>query len=263
MLTNLWSSNSGDIHSVVASPYNLTATTDPTASNDATQGYQIGSVWFNSSAGALRWWECVSNTASAAQWVFSGACYAAGGTNPSTEITQFGNGSGTFGEEGNLFKYASAGLNPGGTAADYVVAAYALPANSFDSSGRTITITANGGFASNTNTKRCKIIIGATTATVGSAVVGGTTIADTGNYATTGAVGWSISASVAKYGAAASNTQIGIHAASQMGATVGSLLAPVALTLTENAAVNIAITANAATAATDITLAWATINAMN
>lgn len=254
----------GDIPSVIlAGPYTLTATRDPTTTDDITANWQVGSVWFNAAAGYLRWWVCHDNTAGAAKWCFDGADYTNGGTNPSGEITQFGSGLGTFAEEGNLYKYQSAGTSPGGTGSDYVVASFTLPASSFDIAGRSLTINADGGFANNTDAKRAKIIVGCTTATVGSVVSGGTTIADTGTYSTTGAVGWGLSASVAKYGAAGSNTQIAIHAAAQMGATVGSLLAPQALTLTESAAILVAVTLNCTTTASDATLMWATINAMN
>jgi hypothetical protein len=45
---------------------NLVATTDPGASNDSTEGYQVGSVWLNTSNGNT--WFCADNTASAAIW---------------------------------------------------------------------------------------------------------------------------------------------------------------------------------------------------
>ena len=77
-----------------------------------------------------------------------------------------------------------------------------LPANSFDIAGRSLTLLVAGNFANNTNAKTAKIIVGATTAVVGSAVSGGTTLATTGVYNTTGAVGWALTANVNKYGAA-------------------------------------------------------------
>lgn len=45
---------------------NTTATTNPTTTNDVTQGYGIGSLWFNVTANTLYW--CESNTATSAVW---------------------------------------------------------------------------------------------------------------------------------------------------------------------------------------------------
>ena len=120
---------------------------------------------------------------------------AGSGYDPSTIQTQFGSGTGTFGEEGNLAKTISgAGLSPGATGADNVIAVYSLPANSLDGIGnRVLTLQAIGSFANNTHTKQVKIIFNPSTAVVGSAVgTGGTTLVDTGSYSTTGAVGWNI-----------------------------------------------------------------------
>lgn len=142
-----------------------------------------------------------------------------------------------------------AGVNPASTGSDIVVAIYNVPANSFDQAGRGVVIAAAGGYAANGHTKECKIIIGATAPVVGSAVSGGTTIADTGAVTTSGG-GWLLSANVVKYGAAASNTQTGINT-SNSGA---ALSAPAALTLAENAIIPIVVTANATTTATDIAL---------
>jgi hypothetical protein len=264
MLTRSFLPSIGDTPPVMlACPYTLTATRDPLATDDVSAGWLPGSVWFNATAGFLRWWECRSNTAGAASWVFGGADYSSGGTNPSVEITQFGSGLGTFAEEGNAFRYPGPNANPASTNADIVMAAYVLPAKSFDVSGRGIVLNSIGAFANNTNVKDAKIIIGATTATVGSAVVGGTTIADTGAYSTASAVGWSLLAQVFKYGAAASNTQIAICTGIIIGNSHSGMTAPAALTLTESGAVNIAFTLNAATTATDATFSFAEVNALN
>jgi hypothetical protein len=175
----------------------------------------------------------------------------------------FGNGTGNFALEGNLAAQVSAGVNPGATGADNVLAVYSLPANSFDQAGRGIQISATGGYAGNGNTKRVKIIVGAVSAVVGSTIgSGGTAIADTGAVATNGA-GWSIGASIFKYGAGGSNTQQGIHNASQSGNAVGALLSPVSLTLVENAPILVAVTGNATTTATDIALNLFEVNATN
>ena len=247
----------------VAGFSNLSATTDPTSSNDTTQGYSIGSIWFNSTAGYLRTWICRDNTASAAKWVFEGADYANGGTTPNAEVVQFGSGAALAAAEGNIYREVVASRNPGGTAADYVIGVYSLPANSFDISGRGVNICSSGSVANNTNSKRIKLYYGCTTAVLGSAVTGGTVIADTGAYTTTGAAGWAIEANVFKYGAAASNTQIALHVSAQIGAVVGSLVVPTAATSTESGTILIAVTGNAATAATDIIYNWFEINAMN
>jgi hypothetical protein len=180
-----------------------------------------------------------------------------------TEGEFFGNGSGQFGLEGNLAAQVSAGVNPAATGADKVLAVYALPANSLDQAGRGIAIAAAGGWAANGNTKRVKIIVGAASAVVGSTIgSGGTTIADTGAVTDNG-VGFSLAASVFKYGAAGSNTQQGIHNAAQSGSTIGALLTPSALTLVESSVILVAVTGNATTATTDIALNLMEINACN
>jgi hypothetical protein len=180
-----------------------------------------------------------------------------------TESEVFGNGNGSFGLEGNLVCQASAGVNPGATGADNVLAVYSLPAGSLDQAGREIAISASGGYAANGNTKTVKIIVGPASAVVGSTVgAGGTTIASTGAVATNGA-GWSLEASIVKYGAAGSNTQQGIHSAAQSGSAVAALITPASLTLNEAEPILIAITGNAATTATDIVLNLLQVNACN
>jgi hypothetical protein len=175
----------------------------------------------------------------------------------------FGNGTASFALEGNISCQPSAGINPGATAADNVLAVFSLPANSFDQSGRGIAISAVGGFGSTTNNKRVKIIVGPVSAVVGSTVgSGGSTIADTGTVATNGA-GFQLQASVFKYGAAGSNTQIGIHNQAQMGSATAALISPVALTLAENLPILVAVTGNATTATTDISLSLLEINSTN
>lgn len=236
-------------------------TVDPVASNDVTQGYIPGSIWVNTANNRL--WICISNAQGAALWAFSGA--VPGYAEPSGVVTQFGSGSGSFAEEGNMYRMISgAGINPGGTAQDYVTAAFAIPASSFDIANRGLNIIAQGGFANNANTKRCKIIVNPSSATVGAVVgSGGVTIADTGSYSTAAAVGWALEANVFKYGAAGSNTQLGIHTSAQMGSSIGQLLPPSLLTATESGAILVAITGNAGTAAADITLNFVEANAMN
>src|SRR5258708_7812089 len=129
----------------------------------------------------------------------------------SVVATGFGASNAPIPSEGNVnLQVSSAGVNPGATGVDNVLAVYALPGNAFDVAGRGISITAAGAFAGNGNNKRLKIIFNATSAVVGSTVAGGTVICDTGTVAQNGG-GWQLMASVFKYGTAGSNTQLGIH----------------------------------------------------
>jgi hypothetical protein len=78
-------------------------------------------------------------------------------------------------------------INPGAINADNVLASIFIPASLFDIAGRTLYFCATGNFGNNTNSKRCKIIAGSASATVGSTIgTGGTTICDTLAYSTTG-----------------------------------------------------------------------------
>ena len=184
------------------------------------------------------------------------------GANPPTEVTLFGSGTGTFGEEGNIARDVKAtATNPGGTAGDYVLAVLTIPANSFDVVGRGIAVTACGGVANNTNSKRIKVYYNATTAVVGSLVTGGTVIADTSAYTTTGAAGWQINAQI--FNTATANTQLCIHESTQIGATVGTLATPQTVAGTTASPILVAITGNAATTATDILYYFSQFNAMN
>jgi hypothetical protein len=242
----------------------LTQTRDPLATDDISKGIEVGSIWFNATAGALRLWSCRSNIAGAAAWIFEGSDYKNGGTNPPIEVTAFGGGAGIMAEEGNINRQISAaGVSPGATGADNVLAFFSLPAGSFDVLGRGIGITAEGAFAATANNKQVKIIFNPATAVVGSTVgAGGVTIADSGVVATNN-LGWSLQANVFKYGAAGSNTQIGLHQQAQMGGTVSSLLKPSLITAVESGAILIAVTGNATTAASDILFNFLEINAMN
>lgn len=176
----------------------------------------------------------------------------------------FGGSTAAMGGEGNInVQTSAAGVNPGATAADNVLAVYSLPANAFSAAGKMVMVTASGSFAATANNKRIKIIINPATAVVGSTVgASGVTICDTGTVATNG-TGWQLEGMVVKYGAANSNTQLGIHNQAQVGAAVSAMLAPSAITATENAAILIAITGNATTATTDIVFNFLEINAMN
>lgn len=243
---------------------NFTATIDPGPNNDASQGYTVGAVWFNQAANFLRWWECRDDTVGAAKWVYSGADYANGGSNPASEVTAFGQAAAAaMAEEGNIYRVVSAGTNPGGTGADYVLATFALPANCFDISGRGITVTGQGAFSTDTDSKRLKILCGGTLQTVGQTVTGTmTVIADTGTVTVNGS-GWSVQANIFKYGAIGSNTQLGIHQQCQTGGTVQPLLAPTLLGFVETAPIYLALTGNAATDVGDIVFNFFEVNAMN
>lgn len=238
---------------------NLVAVTDPVAGSDNTLGYRVGSAWVNTANGRV--WFCVSAATGAATWAL--AVVPGVGVEPANNLEQFGGGTGTMLSEGNINRQLSvAGVQPGTTANDNVLAFFSLPAGSLDALGRGLTITAQGSFAATNNAKRLKLIFNATTAVVGSAVTGGTTIADTGSLTTTSnAGGWSIQANVFKTGALGSNTQLGLHQLTQPAAVLPT--APAAIAAVESGAILIAVTGAAATATTDITFNFLEINAMN
>ena len=152
---------------------------------------------------------------------------------------------------------SSAGVSPGSTGNDNVLAAYTLPASAFDVAGREIMISAYGSFAATANLKQLKIYVGCATATVGSAVSGGVVIGD-GGAVTSSGTGWRLVANVVKYGAASSNTQIGVQ---NTGMT--SIVTPQLLTMTESGTVLIAVTGNATIASSDIVFNLLTVEYAN
>jgi hypothetical protein len=238
---------------------NVTATVDPGAGNDNTQGFFAGSLWVNTTNGRV--WIAQSVATGAAAWAL--AVVPGTGVEPSSNLEQFGAGTATILAEGNVNRQiSSAGVQPAATGADNVLATFSIPANSFDIAGRGVGITAQGSFGATANNKRIKLVFNATTAVVGSTVTGGTTVADTGTIATNGG-GWSLQANVFKYGAAGSNTQIGLHQQAQIGNAVAALLAPSLITATESGAILVAVTGNATTAASDIVFNFLEVNAMN
>ncbi len=243
-----------------ATPKIVTSTQDPGVNDDVTKGFGVGSVLYNTSNS--RMWTMLANTVGAAIWFLSGVVPGVG-IEPSSMLTYFGGGLATFPEEGNIARQiVSAGVQPGATGADNVLAVFSLPAASFDLLGRGIVVSASGSFGATANNKRIKIIFNATTAVVGSTVTGGTTVADTATIATNGG-GWAVQANIFKYGALGSNTQMGIHTQAQIGAAVAAMLAPTLITAVESGAILIAITGNATTAASDIVFNFLEINAMN
>jgi len=239
---------------------NTTATTDPGAGNDNSQGYFAGSLWVNTTNGRV--WIAQSVATGAAAWAL--AVVPGSGVEPSSNLEQFGAGTATILAEGNVSRQiSSAGIIPGATGADNVLAVFSIPASSFDIAGGGVGVTAQGSFGATANNKRLKLVFNPATAVVGSTVgAGGTTIADTGTVATSGG-GWSLQANVFKYGANGSNTQIGLHQQAQIGNAVAALLAPSLITATESAAILVAVTGNATTAASDIVFNFLEVNAMN
>jgi len=101
---------------------NLTASTDPGVNNDTTADYGPGSLWLNTST--MRAWMCISNSAGAAAWALDGVQPGVG-IGPSSMLTYFGGGTAAFPEEGNINRQiSSAGINPGATGADNVLAVF-------------------------------------------------------------------------------------------------------------------------------------------
>lgn len=217
-------------------------------------------------------------------WDAAIGAIAFSGTDMSGLGTAFGNGAAAPGQDpqnaglsmsdtGNIYTEVhpatGAGvLNPASTAADVVMSVVTIPgtaiAQAMDQAGRGVLVNCNFLLGSNVNSKRVKIIANPTTAVIGQAVTGGTTIADSGAITTAASSGGcTIGAQIYKYGAAGSNTQVAIHQASQSGNLAGSLLAPQNLTLNEQGNIVLAITGNAATAATDIALVLVNVDGNN
>jgi hypothetical protein len=176
----------------------------------------------------------------------------------------FGAGTAAFGPEGNIFAgvYGATANEPSATGGDYVLAVFSLPANSFSAAGKGIIVQGAGGYGGTANTKTVKLIFNPSAAVVGSTVTGGTTIATTGALTQSG-TGWELLATAYKFGAANSNTQYAQQIRATSGAVEAGVGAPVFPTATENAAILVAVTGNAATATSDINLNLFTINALN
>ena len=245
---------------------NASATTDPGATNDSTQGYSVGSVWVNTTAGALRWWECRSAAAGAASWVFGGADYANGGTNPNTEVTQAGSSSASMAAEGNISRQVpgvAGGIFPTATGSDILIGIYTIPASFFDVAGRGIQIEASGSLGANANTKRIKLWYNAS-GSVGGTIGGGTLMSDTLQSTASGtAGGWLVSGQVFKRGVLGANTQTVISDGAIIGTTHSGVSPNVDTTATENAAILIAVTANCGTSVNDAAFGFMQVNAMN
>jgi hypothetical protein len=109
---------------------NLSATVDPTGSDDNTQDYSAGSRWLNSTAS--RAWTCLAAATDAAIWVLDGFVPGVG-VMPSNMLTYFDSGIGTILSDGNLHREIGnplAGNNADTT--DDVLASYTLPTSIFD-----------------------------------------------------------------------------------------------------------------------------------
>lgn len=172
----------------------------------------------------------------------------------------------TIRESGNI--YANASNNIAGNGSDNtddVLDGFQLPAGAFDVAGRQVTINVNGAFAANAHNKRVKVwanptlsgstvhangaISGGTVSSVGS----GALLYDSGLQSGNN-VGFQIDVEIVKYGASGSNTQMSI-AQSMVGTTHLGSTVPAALTLPENAAINIVITGSSANSnAADVVL---------
>lgn len=158
----------------------------------------------------------------------------------------------------SLQQTTSAGISPGATVADNVMASMGLPANALDKAGRGLIIFAAGSFAATGNNKTIKVIFNPASAVVGSTVgASGTTILSTAVITTNGG-GWVLEARVFKYGIPGSNTQIGYGVstagpASQAAGAV-QVTAPALITATESGVIWLAVTANCATAVSDVVL---------
>lgn len=177
----------------------------------------------------------------------AGAVPATGAIQPGSAVTGGIRGGGNISVITN-----AAGQGNGADTTDDVIATFAIPASAFDIAGRQVTIQAMGKTAATANNKRVRIWWGTTTQTLGLAVAGGTLIADSG-VVTTNNGGWNATATVTKYGAAGSNTQIGqgqvVAGVSHTGTQV-----PVLLTATESGVINVTVTGASSTtgAANDV-----------
>ena len=148
---------------------------------------------------------------------------------------------------GNLSIQAPTTL-PGNAAdtTDDVLFVFTLPAGSFDQALRQLTLLAVGKLAANGNSKRAKIFVNPTTAAVGSAISGGTLIADTG--ASTGNnVAWELEVQITKQGVFGANTQFAVS--NPIVGTAHGGVSVANLTLNEASAITFAVTGSSASSA--------------
>lgn len=185
-------------------------------------------------------------------------------------LSNLGQSNGAISMDGTLYaaSYTATAQNPSvagtlgssATGTDVVLGVYSLPANAFDGLGlgeRGVSVTVIGQVAGNANAKRSKIWWGTTGAVVGAAWPGatGTVVADTGaTLNTDSGVGFRLGADVFHIGAAGANTQVAAASSQSTGSRSNGVGTPVFPTSTENATIQIAVTANCTTTATDIDL---------
>src|SRR5208283_1030697 len=169
---------------------------------------------------------------------------------PSDTATQVGTSQSAIKEAGNLYVTTAAKLSPGTSNGAYVVAFFPIPAKAFDVANRLLAINANGGTNSVANVMTVTLVVTATLPVIGSVAPSGTTIASC-VLAQSAAAGWSVAATIAKYGIAGSNTQMAVHNAAITAGTVTALTAPTALTLTEASTNYVVLAINNATAIGD------------
>ena len=189
------------------------------------------------------------------QWI-SNPYFNAIGSLPGNINTQMGSSitlAGAARPGGALFtSIVAAGQGNGADTSDDVLAVFAVPASLFDIAGRQINVQAMGRTAANANNKRIRVYLGCATAVIGSPVTGGVVIADSG-IITASAQGWQANASIFKYGAAGSNTQLAQGDVAVAGGT-RNVNVPVLATAPENAVILIAVTGSSPTtgAAADV-----------
>lgn len=185
---------------------------------------------------------------------------------------------GTARPQGNV--YAVSGNPVAGNGADTtddILGGVQLPIGVLDKAGRQINVYAQGTTGGTTNNKRFKLWVNPTMSgqTVnadgsisGGTVTAGTPLADSGSWvnATTpnNAAGWALESLVTKYGVPGSNTQMG-QSQTILGTLHGGVNAGQALTLPENAVINIVVTGSSPTtgAANDVKLQQLTVNVCN
>lgn len=202
---------------------------------------------------------------------------------PKTTRTIFGGSAvgallGAFFEEGNLYRNAGNPIAGNGVdTTDDILGGVQVPATAFDVLGRAFNVLAQGITGATTNNKRFKIFVNPTMTgqTVnadgsisGGSVTAGTPVCDSGTWVNgttpNNAAGWQAGATVMKYGATGSNTQIG-QGFAILGTLHGGIQPSQTLTLAENAPINIVVTGSSYTtgAASDVKLQMLQIGASN
>ena len=212
---------------------------DPTEINDQTQGFSVGSRWFNTMG--ARAWVCLSAASGAATWILDGVVPGTG-AEPSNMRAYFGGGTGTLLAEGSLVRQLG---NPlAGNSADTtddVLASYTLPASSLDVSGRGLCLTARGMTGPTSNDKRVKLWFDAKISA--GMVIGGSVIADTGAWVDTmmpnNNVGWQLTSNVFKLGPRLETLRQGSAIPGGVHAGIGLLVFPTGI---EAGAIVIALT---------------------